>query len=213
MTVEFVLLRVSKSLALALLAMAPLSGITYEFGSEYNPLAKAFRAGDLKGVQNVLESKDPAVVADYPPEIIPDALAEAIAAGHIDILRYLESRGWFAYCKTHPECAPIHFAAMYGRVSVFEFFVSRGFDIRAIAFESRDSALHIAARQGQLKVVKFLCARGLDSNLKNGRGRTPLEEAKLSSKAVNANPRENARRRDRLARVIAYLESGQCDTK
>ncbi len=213
MSSSYFILCARKVLVLGLLAVYPLIGMTLDFNKR-DPLAKAFLAGDLKAVKNILESKNAAVVANYPPEIIPDALDIAISAGHLNILGYLKSRGWLDKCKKMPDCTPVHSAATYGKVEVIKSLVSEGFDINVIAFESQSSALHVAAEFGYLGTVRVLCEQGLDGNLKNRYGQTPLEAAKDANKrGVYVEPREKARTRANLAKVIEYLESGQCKKK
>jgi len=50
-------------------------------------------------------------------------------------------------------------------------------DLNVCDYNKR-TALHIAAAEGQLEIVVFLLRKGANINVKDQRGRTPLDEAK-----------------------------------
>lgn len=98
-----------------------------------------------------------------------------------------------------------------------KFLLAEGFDINAFnAFGA--TPLQRAAEFGHLHLVQFLCERGADASLRrrnSARGPTALEMAKTAAAAASLapDPREDARIRANLAKVVKYLESGQCVKK
>jgi len=74
------------------------------------------------------------------------------------------------------DCAPLHFSARYGHLSVVEYLVDQKADINA-----KDNGgwtpLHYAAANGQLNVVEYLVNQKADINAKDVIRKTPLHWA------------------------------------
>ena len=197
---------------MALVAL-PISG----FGAawESSKEAESFRKGDLASVKRILQ-KD-----TYPEAVILEALPTAVSSGNVELVKYLASLGWLEVCRKDKYCIPIHVAAQYGRVGVMRFLISEGFDAYAVTAPTarggggKESALHLAARMGHIRAVEFLCEQGVNADLRNEYGRTALGEAKstLGTGSLAATKKEDARIRANVAKVIEYLESGQCKKK
>jgi ankyrin repeat protein len=69
---------------------------------------------------------------------------------------------------------PIHYAAMFGNVSVLKWFWGLGLSIETKSFsflvQSGISPLHLASQFGHEDVVAFLLAIGVDRNVQTGEG-------------------------------------------
>ena len=61
---------------------------------------------------------------------------------------------------------------------IAEMLLDAGANPNAVNTEGR-SALHIAAQSRQKKTVRFLLSRGADPELQDGKGKTPLSEARM----------------------------------
>ncbi len=204
---------ITKILALLCLVGLPVYGycLAWESGAD----AAFFRTGNLEEVKRAIR-RDPEFYKD--PQLILEALHTAISSGNVELVKYLTSLGWLEVCRKDKYCYLVHVAAEYGRVGVIRYLISQGFDVHAVTAPTargeggKQNALHLAADRGHVGAVKFLCERGVDANVKNESGRTALGEARSAAGtgSLGATPREDARNRANLFRVIEYLESGQC---
>jgi ankyrin repeat protein len=78
---------------------------------------------------------------------------------------------------------PIHYAAMFGQLSVMKWYFANGLDLNCLN-GSDESPFHFACRSGNLDLVEFLARQGLDLTLETRDGRTPLFYA-FESSSVN----------------------------
>ncbi len=195
-------------LGLLLLAVIPVSG--YGLAWEQSADAAYLSSGNLKAFKQVIQNDKEDKYKN--PDLILEALPTAISSGNVELVKYLASLGWLEVCSKDEFCKPIHVAALYGRVGVIKFLVSRGFDVKAIDVRG-STPLHHAAEMGHIAVTMYLCEQGVDYKAVDRRGATALDEAKVAAQGRVLDPKENARRSANLARVIEYLESGQCKKK
>ncbi len=181
---------------------------------------KAFEQGNLRAVKQILEEDNyynvPKDLESTPPTKI-QALHYALTSGNVELVKYLASLGWLEECgKWSDHCQPIRSAAGRGRVNMMKYLMSVGFDVKS---GPGYTPLHDAARGGHVEAVKFLCEQGVDDKVKvtsrYESGSTALDFARntLSTKGLDPNPKEETRIRANLAKVIEYLESGQCKKK
>ncbi len=210
----FVILRI---LGLLVLAMIPVRG--YGVAWEQSADAAYLGSGNLKAFKQVIQNDKENRYKN--PDLILEALHTAISSGNVELVKYLASLGWLEVCRKEKYCIPIHVAAQYGRVGVSRFLISQGFDVHAVTGPTtageggKNSALHLAAGMGHIGAVRFLCEQGIDADLRNEYGRTALGEAKYTSGtgSIGATQKEEVRIRANVAKVIEYLESGQCKKK
>jgi hypothetical protein len=198
--------------ALALIAL-PISG----FGAawESSKEAESFRKGDVASVKRILQK------VTYSEPLILEAFPTAVSSGNVELVKYLASLGWLEVCRKDRYCQPIHVAAQYGRVDTIRYLMAQGFDAHAVTPPTtrgeggKNSALHLAAGIGHIGAVMLLCEQGVDANLKNEYGKTALGDAKYTAGtgSLGATKKEDARIRANVAKVIEYLESGQCKKK
>jgi hypothetical protein len=200
------------------LALVALPISTFGEAWESSKEAESFRKGDLQAVKRIIKSDEEFYKAR---NIILEALPTAISSGNVELVKYLATLGWLDVCRKVEYCKPIHDAAEYGGVGIIEFLISQGFDVHTITAPTaaggggKNSALHLAASMGHLGAVKFLCEQGVNENLRNEYGRTALGEAKYTAGtgSLGATKKEDTRIRANVAKVIQYLESGQCKKK
>lgn len=178
--------------------------------------AQAFKKGDIKTVKRLVE-KDNYFKDDHKHTV--EALYFAIDSGNLELIKYLASQGWLDICRKESLCAPIYAAAYYEfkkSKPMIEFFISQGFSpVAANAYGA--TPLHAAAQHSaDIDLVRYLCELGVDASVRGGYyKRTALEKAVNSAGAgsLSPNKQEDARIRQGLKKVIAYLESGQCKKK
>lgn len=69
----------------------------------------------------------------------------------------------------------LHYAAGAGQVKVVALLLSNGADIDAQHAPDFDTPLHCAILDGRKDTVKFLLAHGANPNLRDGKGRSPIQ--------------------------------------
>src|SRR5437879_268625 len=129
--------------------------------------AKAFETGNLPAVKRILV-KDNYVERDS--NLLVFALEKAISSGNVELISYLNDRGWLQRCR-ESECYPVHIAATHGKTEAIKFLMTQGFDAKAVddpkSQYGGNTPLHYAAYFGHLETVRFLCRIGVDASLKN----------------------------------------------
>jgi ankyrin repeat protein len=82
--------------------------------------------------------------------------------------------------------------------------LARGADVNAFSDEGQ-TALHAAAQRGSIPIVEFLIGKGAMLNVKNKRGRTPLDEA-IGDEGLNGERRQA---RPEVAALLRKLTGGE----
>lgn len=104
--------------------------------------------------------------------------------GHEDIVRLLLDSGADATQVTYKGNTPLHIATSKGRKEIVKVLLqhvkSEDLDsfINARTFSGGVTAIHVAAKNGFFDIVKSLMKHGAIYNVKNTKGKTPLEVAK-----------------------------------
>jgi len=80
---------------------------------------------------------------------------------------------------------PLHYAAMYGRLGIFQMLIAKGADVNAKDRKAW-TPLHIAAFDGEKEIIELLIAKGADMNEKT-KGSTPLDLAIVQKKTEIAD--------------------------
>lgn len=101
----------------------------------------------------------------------------ASSAGHIDIIKYLISRGMETNIGDLYRQTPLYYAAAGGHKETVDFLLSlNNNDLNNIAING-NSYLHVAANGGLKEFAEILIGKGVKINLKNKYGETPLAVA------------------------------------
>jgi len=204
---------ISEIVALLLLLLLPVQGLSAGWETTNPKDVKAFETGDLPAVKQILV-KDNYIERD--PSLLIFALQKAISSGKVEMIRYLKSRGWLEQCRKE-KCYPIHLAATYGAVDVIKLLIAEGFDVKEITDPASpyggETPLHYAARFGHPDAVKFLCEQGVDAGARNKRNRTALDESLRRSALrtlVGGDPQKEAKARADTIEATDYLNTHRC---
>jgi cytohesin len=100
-------------------------------------------------------------------------LHEAAAAGDVDQVKLLISKGADVNEKDKDGWTPLHSAANYGRKDVAEVLIAKGANINETDV-SGQTPLHLAASFGMKFVPELLLAKGANVNARDKAGNTPL---------------------------------------
>lgn len=105
------------------------------------------------------------------------ALMLAAKVGNEKLVEYLIQNGADINLITNEGSDAFIFAMQYGNVSCAALLLDAGSDINHM--DNDGSALLNATREGKYDSVKFLLEKGIDYNLKNSKGETALDIAKI----------------------------------
>ncbi len=175
--------------------------------------ARAFRTGNLEEVKRIVERYGEAF---HGPDLAI-ALYFAASSGNVEVMKYLKSRGWLERCREQQDdpCLPLHAAANEGAgTNMLGFLIAEGFQVNERG-PLLMSPMFMAAKSGHLETVRYLCEAGADPNVKDDEGTSALQRAntQLGAVSLHSDPKENARIKANIKKVIQYLESGQCKKK
>jgi ankyrin repeat protein/L-ascorbate metabolism protein UlaG (beta-lactamase superfamily) len=135
---------------------------------------KAAAEGNLPRVQELVE-KDPELVkAKDEEESTP--LHGAAAAGHIDIVEYLLSKGAVVDARNNANQNPLLYAAYNGKATIVNLLLDKGADFKQPDRYGR-TVLHYPVREGHKDVVEILVKKGMDITVEDGMGVSPLRFA------------------------------------
>ena len=117
---------------------------------EYLTFIEASKTGDLDAIKKLYHEN-----IDVTTDEIADLFINAIEAGHLPIIEYLDRKG--ADMTANNNLA-VRLAAKRGRLDIVKFLHKNGTDITA----NNNEALSFAAREGHLSVIKYLYENGAD---------------------------------------------------
>ncbi len=171
---------------------------------------KYFEEGDLDAVKRVLAE------GAYSGALLIDALSLAIRSGNVDLVKYLDTRGWLKACRKDRQCDPILSAVPSKNRQMLAFMLSQGFP------PTRD-ALFQAAAQADFDAVKLLCEKGAspagkktwkeEKSAATRTGPTVLEELerRIAEPRMNlGSPIRSASGTAAEAQIAAFFSKGLC---
>nr|XP_054775118.1 ankyrin-3-like [Lytechinus pictus] len=80
---------------------------------------------------------------------------------HLDVVKYLISKGAEVNKGDYKDVTALHIAAQNGHLDVVRYFISKGAEVKK-GNENGWTALHIAAQNGHLDVAKYLISKGTE---------------------------------------------------
>ncbi len=185
-------------------------GNLYAIALESTKEGRAFENGDLLVVKKLIEEDK--YFKGRENIFIVQAVYLAVKSGNLDLIKYLDSKGWFVICKKEKNCFPLHYSARldYDKsLPMINFFMEREFN-PLISNHGGMTPLHYAAPEGHIELVQYLCGLGVDPSQKESYlKRTAVRMAKNSADSGGISKQT----RGRLKSVITYLESGECKKK
>ncbi len=183
----------------------PVWGASWEEGS-----GRYFEEGNLAEVERILADET------YSGAMLIDALSLAISSGNVDLVKYLDARGWLKACRKDRRCDPILSAVLGKNRQMLAFMLSQGFP------PTRD-ALFSAAAQADFDAVKLLCDKGANpagkkasKEEKGATARTgPTVSEELERRIVDprmnlGSPIRSASGVAAEARIAAFFGKGSC---
>lgn len=147
---------------------------------EETPLSYACRHGSETALRILLDhGADPNNCGSHRTS----ALLLAISQTNGNVVRLLLERGADANARIRSGPLPIHRAVKQCDTSMTRLLLEYGADPDMKDEEYGDTPLHVAARSGYEEDFKALLDVGADITITNSLGRTPLDEAKLTSRS------------------------------
>lgn len=122
------------------------------------------------------------IILFYPSVAQSHEIHNEVREGHLDRVReIIESRPVYLSCPCGMYFGkqPLHIAARYNRMKIFDYLVSKGADIKA-KDDLGNTVLHMAAEDGNTELMKLLIAEGADPLKKNKNSATLLHFAATS---------------------------------
>lgn len=177
-----------------------------------------FEEGNLGAVKRLLSKET------YTGDRLIDAFRMAAWSGNVDLVKYLEQRGWGNVCRKQKSCDPVNYAVLSGKhPKMVAHLLSRG-------FRPTRSALFSASAQvapddehffGSLESVKLLCENGANPEEKSKYmegsairvGPTVLEELeeRISETHMDlGTPLRDARGVAAEVKVAEFFKKGAC---
>lgn len=144
------------------------------FQASSEEIFKAAAEGDLAKVQALIE-KNPELVKARDEEA-STPLHGAAAAGHIEIVEYLLSKGADIDARNNANQNPLLYAAYNGRAPVVRLLLDKGADFKQPDRYGR-TILHYPVREGHRDVVEILMKNGMDIMVEDGMAVSPLRYA------------------------------------
>ncbi|KAK2467970.1 hypothetical protein APHAL10511_000265 [Amanita phalloides] len=126
---------------------------------EFKEASPFFFAG-LLGLDNIIQK------LDAPAPVLDKTMHIAAEYKHIDIVKYLLSKGADANAKTRQTGNVLHAASVIGNTEVVQLLLDMGADVNAN--DGFDSPLHAASEKGHLETVRVLLDRGANVNATSG---------------------------------------------
>lgn len=140
------------SILLILLMTPPAYGDTWDEGEGIY-----FQNGDISAVKHILSQ------STYKGEALIYAFLTAVSSGNVDLVRYLETRGWGKNCLASEDCDPLFYAVVSQKhPKMVAYLLSRNYNPTTAALKS--AALMNTPGQKEVAAafesVVLLCAQG-----------------------------------------------------
>ncbi len=193
--------------------LMPTHGATWE-----DTDGRYFEQGDLAAVKRLL-AKD-----NYAGERLIQAFETAVMSGNIDLVQYLDKRGWLKICRQDKRCDPVLYAVISKKhPKMVAYLLSRGFPPTGAALFSASAAVtpddDTLARS--LEAVQLLCEHGANPAEKyqyeEGKtvrdGPTVLEELekRITAQSMDlGTPLRSARGTAAEIQVAEFFKQGAC---
>lgn len=144
------------------------------------PLHKAAHNGDLPAVKLILEGEEP-VAVDEPGAAERRALHRAAGGNHVEVAKYLISKGAVLDQTDKSGRTALHWAAISGHKEACEYLIGVGANMFALT-TSKMSPLHGATEGGRIEIVRLLVTsagarKDEMCNIKDDAGKTPCDLA------------------------------------
>ena len=101
--------------------------------------------------------------------------------GQIDVMKYLENKGFDINFKNNNGNNAYLLASLGGKINVMKYLENKGFDINSTNNNGSNAYL-LASTNGQIDVMKYLEDKGFDINFKNNNGSNAYLFASLGGK-------------------------------
>lgn len=197
-------------LAYLLLLVAPAYGASWEQTD-----GQYFEKGDLPAVKRLLSNEQ------YSGDLLLDAFQMAALSGNVDLVRYLEQRGWGKACRKSRGCDPVHYALLSRKhPKMVGYLLSRGFPPtrEALLSASFQVTPDLETVSGGMEAVKLLCEYGADpsarrhgeSNSATQTSLTALEELEQRIAGSHMTTLQAARGVAAEVEVAEFFKRGMC---
>ncbi|XP_029643431.1 death-associated protein kinase 1 [Octopus sinensis] len=104
------------------------------------------------------------------------AIHNAASGGHVDVIKYLHSKGANIDVLDKHNDSAIFWAVRHGHLDVVHYLKEEGVPLN-IQNKAGESALHVSARYGHNQITEYLCNSGTDINLRDNHEETALHHA------------------------------------
>lgn len=138
-------------------------------------LHKSAYKGDMVGVEVALDEEE--IKVDAPGAQKRTALMRAAGANHVEIVKFLLSRGASPKQCDQSGRTPLHWAAASGSFQAAEIISSHDIDFNAKT-RSGSQPIHLVAECGSIPFLKLLIEKGADITTIDGENKTPYMLAK-----------------------------------